>query len=101
MPIYEYQCSQCGKKYEVLQRWNDADLKRCKFCKGKVSKLISPTTFHLKGSGWYATDYTNKGKETAGSDKKTSSKNEKETVSESAAASDSPNSDSPKHNDAA
>lgn len=57
MPIYEYKCTKCGKEYELFQRITEPAAKSCKFCKGRVNKLISQTTFHLKGSGWYVTDY--------------------------------------------
>ncbi len=60
MPIYEYQCKKCGKKFEVFQGITDGEIKNCKFCDGTVSKLISLTSFHLKGSGWYVTDYGGK-----------------------------------------
>lgn len=60
MPIYEYQCSKCGRKFEVLQGIADPAIKKCKFCNGPVSKLMSLTSFQLKGSGWYVTDYGGK-----------------------------------------
>jgi len=60
MPIYEYKCKKCGKEYELFQRITEPDLTSCKFCKGPTKKLISRTTFHLKGSGWYVTDYGGK-----------------------------------------
>jgi len=60
MPIYEYGCDKCGT-FEVSQRITDKPLRRCPTCKGKVRKLISSTSFHLKGSGWYVTDYAGKG----------------------------------------
>lgn len=60
MPIYEYKCKKCGKEYELFQRITDPSRTSCKFCKGPAQKLISRTTFHLKGSGWYATDYGGK-----------------------------------------
>src|SRR5579871_6438894 len=56
MPIYEYQCDQCGL-FEYSQRITEDPLKKCPTCKGKVRRLISYTSFMLKGSGWYATDY--------------------------------------------
>jgi putative FmdB family regulatory protein len=59
MPIYEYGCDNCGT-FEVTQRITDKPLRRCPTCKGKVGKLISSTSFHLKGSGWYVTDYAGK-----------------------------------------
>lgn len=57
MPIYEYQCSGCGKVFEIFQKISDKPLTKCKECKGKLSKLISNCAFHLKGNGWYVTDY--------------------------------------------
>ena len=60
MPIYEYQCEQCGKLDEVLQKFSDKPLTQCRHCSGKLHKLISQSAFHLKGSGWYVTDYAGK-----------------------------------------
>jgi putative FmdB family regulatory protein len=59
MPIYEYHCDKCGD-FETMQRMSDKPLAKCPTCRGKVTKLISSTTFHLKGSGWYITDYARK-----------------------------------------
>ena len=56
MPIYEYNCSKCGV-FEVTQRITEDPLKKCPSCRSKVQKLISNTSFQLKGSGWYITDY--------------------------------------------
>lgn len=60
MPIYEYQCKKCGKQFEAFQGITEPDLKICKFCKGKVQKMMSLSSFSLKGTGWYATDYAGK-----------------------------------------
>ncbi len=60
MPIYEYQCSKCGEIFEAFQKITDLPLTECKFCNGKVEKLFSHTSFQLKGSGWYLTDYAKK-----------------------------------------
>jgi putative FmdB family regulatory protein len=60
MPIYEYKCRKCGQQYEAFQGISDPELKSCKFCKGKVHKLMSLSSFSLKGSGWYTTDYAGK-----------------------------------------
>ena len=60
MPIYEYQCQKCGT-FEMTQRITDKPLGKCPTCKGKVKKLISNTSFQLKGTGWYITDYARKG----------------------------------------
>ncbi len=59
MPIYEYQCGNCGI-FETTQKISDKALSSCPSCKGKVKKLISNSTFQLKGSGWYLTDYARK-----------------------------------------
>ena len=60
MPIYEYVCDKCGSRIEIIQRVGDTPLKRCRKCRGKLQKAISRTSFQLKGSGWYATDYPHK-----------------------------------------
>ncbi len=60
MPIYEYQCSACGKVEEALQKFSDKPLTQCRHCSGKLHKLISQSAFHLKGTGWYVTDYAGK-----------------------------------------
>jgi putative FmdB family regulatory protein len=71
MPIYEYECTKCGTIEEALQKFSDKPLTRCRHCKGKLTKLVSQSTFHLKGSGWYATDYANKSKSSGKPSKKT------------------------------
>ena len=60
MPIYEYECKKCGNIEEVLQKFSDKPLKTCNACSGRLDKLISHSSFHLKGTGWYVTDYANK-----------------------------------------
>lgn len=71
MPIYEYGCTKCGRIEEVVQKFSDKPVTRCPACSGKLQKLISQSTFHLKGAGWYVTDYANKsGKASAPSKKK-------------------------------
>jgi putative FmdB family regulatory protein len=57
MPMYEYQCEKCQKVSEVIQKFSDAPLDKCPECGGKVTKLLSRTSFQLKGTGWYASDY--------------------------------------------
>jgi putative FmdB family regulatory protein len=71
MPIYEYQCRKCGQ-FELMQKITEPALTRCPTCQSKVTKLISSTSFQLKGSGWYVTDYArkdSKGKETSAESK--------------------------------
>jgi putative FmdB family regulatory protein len=60
MPIYEYRCTECGRDFEKMQRVTDNPVNECVFCRGKVHKLISSSSFHLKGTGWYVTDYAKK-----------------------------------------
>jgi len=69
MPIYEYECTQCGDIEEALQKFSDEPLQKCKSCSGKLHRLISQSSFHLKGSGWYVTDYANKSKNNTSSPK--------------------------------
>ncbi len=81
MPIYEYECLKCGNHLEVMQKMSDAALIKCPQCKAnKLEKIFSQTAFQFKGSGWYVTDYSNKGKS---EDKKTD-KAEKDDKSEKA-----------------
>ena len=87
MPIYEYECTKCGKIEEVLQKFSDNPLVKCKHCSGKLHKLISHSSFHLKGTGWYVTDYASKSKPNSAAPKKT----------DQAKASDSPKSSTPKN----
>ena len=75
MPIYEYECTKCGHQTEIWQKFSDQPLTKCEMCRGKMKKLISQSTFHLKGTGWYVTDYASKDK----GKKVKDSKPEKET----------------------
>lgn len=85
MPIYEYQCAKCGT-FEVTQRITEKALGKCPTCKGKVKKLISNTSFQLKGTGWYITDYARKG---SGGDSKTESSSKSTESSSEAKKSES------------
>jgi putative FmdB family regulatory protein len=60
MPIYEYKCQKCGNEFEIFQGITDQPVQTCQSCGGPVCKLMSLSTFHLKGNGWYATDYGGK-----------------------------------------
>jgi putative FmdB family regulatory protein len=63
MPIYEYRCLDCGHEFDLLQKFSDPPADTCPSCAGAVKKLISRSAFHLKGDGWYVTDYVrNSGK---------------------------------------
>ncbi len=61
MPIYEYRCRKCGQVTEKIQGYSDPPPRKCPSCGGKLEKMMSPGAFVLKGTGWYATDYGNRG----------------------------------------
>ena len=86
MPIYEYECSQCGRIKEALQKFSDKPLTRCEHCSGKLHKLVSHTSFHLKGTGWYVTDYANKSGGTSAPAKKKKNQSENKTTEKKADA---------------
>jgi putative FmdB family regulatory protein len=66
MPIYEYRCTACQHKLEALQKFSDAQLTVCPQCgRDALTKLVSAAGFHLKGSGWYQTDFKNSGSKPA------------------------------------
>ena len=62
MPLYEYSCKSCGAVHEFLQRMGERPKRTCPECGGRLEKLISRSGFTFKGSGWYVTDYSSKGK---------------------------------------
>jgi putative FmdB family regulatory protein len=89
VPIYEYQCTKCGETFEAFQKITDKPLTKCKFCHGKVEQLISHSSFQLKGSGWYLTDYSRRSSGSSaessaksGKDKTEVSQGSKESVKE-------------------
>lgn len=86
MPLYEYRCRKCDRTFEVIQKFDDPPVRRCRRngCSGTVEKLISVSAFHLKGGGWYADGYSKKKKE-----KKESSTRDSPASSSSPAASSS------------
>ncbi len=78
MPIYEYQCLVCQKTTEAMQKFSDAPLTTCPECGGQLKKLVSNSSFVLKGTGWYKTDYA--GKDTMKDKKASESKDEQKTA---------------------
>ena len=67
MPLYEYECSSCGHRFELIQRFADPPAEACVACgQGPVHKLLSAPAVHFKGTGWYVTDYAKKGSAAAG-----------------------------------
>ena len=69
MPLYEYQCTSCGQRIEVLQRLAAAPPSHCPHCGGTLEKMISAPALQFKGTGWYVTDYA---KRSASADSKDS-----------------------------
>ena len=89
MPLYEYQCDNCGDVFELIQHFSDAPLSVHEKCGGPVHRLISAPALRFKGSGWYINDYGRSS--SSGSDKNGSGKSEGEskTSSESKGSSES------------
>ena len=73
MPLYEYECTKCGHRFEVIRKFSDPHEKKCPVCKGAVRKLLSAPAIQFKGTGWYITDYSRRG----GRDPASSSKESK------------------------
>ena len=87
MPIYEYVCNSCGNEFEEWQKITDSPVRKCPSCgKRKVERLVSLSAFHLKGSGWYVTDY---GGKKPGRGEKKSSKSDSSSDSASTSSSTS------------
>jgi putative FmdB family regulatory protein len=81
MPVYEYECLKCGDRFEEIQKFSDAPLKKHNGCGGKVKRLLSAPAIQFKGSGWYITDYARKGTDGDGK-KKVDSESKAETKAE-------------------
>ena len=60
MPLYEYECNNCGHRFERIQKFSDDLVSACPLCDGKVRKLVSSPAIQFKGTGWYVTDYADK-----------------------------------------
>lgn len=96
MPIYEYECEQCGERTEVLQRVGAPPIGSCEACGGVMKRLVSAPAFQFKGTGWYVTDYAKKGKSDNGAGPTESSGKKGGEKSSSAATSDGEKSTSTK-----
>lgn len=84
MPIYDYECTSCGLKKEVMRKISEPNLTLCPACgKETFAKQVSAPSFQLSGTGWYATDFKNSGSKSAG---KSSDKTEKSAESSTPAA---------------
>jgi len=81
VPIYVYECEQCGEQFEYTQSMNDPPKTVCENCGGKLVRVIAPTAFVLKGGGWYKDLYSSSrgGKSEAKPDAKTDAKTESKT----------------------
>ena len=105
MPLYEYECDACGRRFEMIQRFSDPPQETCITCGGPVHKLISSSAIQFKGTGWYVTDYAAKDKARASSSGDTETKSgdtDKKTAapsSEPAKSSPSSESSSPSSSD--
>jgi putative FmdB family regulatory protein len=77
MPLYEYQCTKCGHRFEKIQKFSDKKIKKCPECGGPVEQVISAPAVQFKGSGWYVTDYAKKSSAPAPSDGAKESKDSK------------------------
>jgi len=73
MPIYEYECQGCKKNFEIMQSMSEKPMATCPECSGEMKKLISSSSFQLKGGGWYADGYSNCGSASTSSSSSSSS----------------------------
>ena len=83
MPLREYQCDACGHRFEIIQKMSDPPIGTCPTCGSAVHKLQSAPAFHLKGTGWYVTDYAKKDSSTAKQSDSDSTKAEKPATEKS------------------
>ena len=89
MPLYEYECQACKKRFEVIQKFSDALQTVCEDCGGALKKLLSAPAIQFKGTGWYVTDYARKGKSDGGEDKKDEGKKDEKKTDAKSEKSDS------------
>ena len=98
MPLYEYECDACGRRFEVIRKFSESELDACTLCgKGPVRRLLSSPAIQFKGTGWYVTDYSSKGKsgESATGSKNDSKKTDAGSTEASSAKSESSSTPSP------
>ncbi len=90
MPIYEYICTKCGHEWDTIQKFSEKPLTNCPKCSKKAAKRkISASAFHLKGSGWYVTDYKSGGTSKDGGDSAATETESKGDAKEAAPKADS------------
>ena len=95
MPLYEYACEACGRRFEIIHKFSDPPAETCRHCgSGPVHRLVSSPAIQFKGAGWYVTDYAQKGKSDTASPapaaKSDDAKGDADKKAESAAKSESP-----------
>jgi len=81
MPLYEYECTKCGHRFERIVKFSDPPITKCPECKGKVEQMVSAPAIQFKGSGWYVTDYAKSGSSRPASDGGSSDKSERKAES--------------------
>ena len=86
MPLYEYQCEQCGNRFEKIQKFSDPPIEVCPKCGGRVDKLLSSPAIQFKGSGWYVTDYARKNTANGGKSEPAAKKDDAKPAPDSSAS---------------
>lgn len=86
MPLYEYQCDDCQRRFEVIQKFSDPPVESCPTCTGLVKRLISSPAIHFRGSGFYLTDYGRGGQSKHDSDTDTSASRKENGAGDAAKA---------------
>ena len=96
MPLYEYECDECGRRFELIRKFSDPPVTNCTTCNGSVRKLFSSPAIQFKGTGWYVTDYARKpsadqtaSDKSAGDSQEKSSSDKKSTSTDSSSPSSS------------
>jgi len=77
MPLYEYECTKCGHRFEKIQKFSDKLIRTCPECGGRVEQVLTAPAVQFKGSGWYVTDYASKSGGAAAEGSKDSKKEDK------------------------
>jgi len=95
MPLYEYQCQNCGRTLEKRQKFSDPELTECPHCGGRLEKLLSAPAVQFKGGGWYADLYSSSGGSKAGSSDKSASSSTSSSDSSSSSSSSTASSAAP------
>ena len=91
MPLYEYECKQCQRRTEKIQRFSDPEVTVCPHCGGVLERLLSAPAIQFKGAGWYITDYAKSGNKAGVSGSTSGESKSSATESSAPASSDSGN----------